>query len=158
MSGKKVTDAEIDELVAEANARRSRPGGDTGRPLADLEQLRSYLASRGIATTEIERGLRSADPAIDIQWASEHRQIRFRSQLALDVADHRRSAVAAIVARANANAGRAVWRAEPDVHAEIVAPTAGDGSVWTRDVDDAIAALREALSRDAAALRAAAGG
>ena len=148
-------DKDIKTLLAAYQATRPRHDEGQGQPIADVAQLERYLAGRGVATTAIPGGLRAADPPIVIEWEKEHRQVRFRSQLAIDVPPPRRVAVGAVVARANAVAGRAVWRTEPEVYAEIVAPIAGDGSLSSGEVDDAIAALRASLARDIEALQAA---
>jgi hypothetical protein len=149
-----------DKLILEAFHAARKPAQPlVGTPLATLDALRDHLKSGGSAVAPQASGLRIAgDPPIDVDWAVEHRQVRFTITPDVRVPADKKAAVAAVVATGNAQTGIPVWRAEPELIAEVTAPCAADGSVSSAEVDRAVKILRTTVARDAADLRKAVGG
>lgn len=150
-------DRDTQALIAAYHAARKKPDEPPGTPLADLAALRDYLKAKVGEVRPRANGLHIADPPIDVEWETEHRQVRFTTHVGVTVHEDRKAAVAAVVAKANSLSGIQVWRTEPQLTAEVLAPVT-DNAVWTRDVDRAVAILRTTLARDEAGLRKAAGG
>jgi hypothetical protein len=149
-----------DKRILEAFHAARKPAQPlVGTPLATLDALRDHLRAGGNQVAAQASGLRIAgEPPIEVHWAAEHRQVRFTITPGLDVPAARKAEVNEVVARGNAQTGIAVWRAEPELIAEVTAPCAPDGSVSSAEVDRAVKILRTTVARDAADLRKAAGG
>jgi len=150
-------DRDTQTLIAAYHAAQKKPDEPPGAPIADLAALKAYLSGKVGGVEQRDGRLHIATPPIDVEWEREHRQVRFTTHPHLSIPDDRKAAVAAVVADANARTQFQVWRTEPELTAEVLAPITDD-AVWTRDVDRAVAILRTTLAHDGQALRKAAGG